>query len=322
MNEIFPKNLISGTVKNQDDLDRIFDDNPSLSKKYLQIATYWTETRKWYEDNWPKVQKYLDKGFLNKFKMESEHDARSWEFQLASVFINEGLNLIEKTWDYGPDFCIQLRDGKKIWVEAIICTLGDTDPVEPRPILAPGMIHSFGGNVEEINRPRALRITNAIGSKFEIFKKYIEDPDCLVSIDDCLVIAINGKLIQHHSDPFRLFKYAVFGQGPDVLRKIKGEDKLQSGFYKPVSTIKRNSIKGETEIPVTFMDMEEFSQISAVLYCGHSESDSLWNEKRIGDDFFFAYHTDPINSIPSDTFKFGIGVTKDIKTNSITDHIQ
>lgn len=322
MKEIFPKNLISGSVKSQNDLDMVFNNNPDLSKNYLQIATYWKETREFYENNWPKIERYLDKNFLDKFKMESEHYSRSWEFHLASILIDQGLNLLEKTWDYGPDFCIQLEDGKKIWIEAIICTLGDTDPVEPRPVLTPGKMHSFGGNIEEINRPKALRITGAIGTKFEKFKKYLEDPNCLVTKNDCLIIAINGKLIQHYSEPFRLFKYAVFGQGPDILRKISGEEKLQGGYYKPVATVKRKTNNGEIDIPVTFMEMDEFSLISAVLYCGRSESDSLWNSKKIEDDFFFAYHTNPINPIPYKTFKFGTGVTKDTKTNSITDHIQ
>lgn len=322
MSEIFPKNLISGSVKNQSDLEKIFNDNPNISKTYLQIATYWKETRDFYDSNWCKVKKYLDKNFLNKFKMESEHDSRAWEFHLASVFINEGLNLLEKTWDYGPDFCIKLDNGKKIWVEAIICTLGDTDPVEPRPVLTPGKVYSFGGNIEDINRPKALRITSAIGTKFEKFKKYLKDSKCPVEKDDCLVIAINGKLIQHHSEAFRLFKYAVFGQGPDVLRRIEGQEKLQGGYYKPVSTVKRKTSDGEMDIPITFMEMNEFSPISAVLYCGHSETDSIFNSKNLGDDFFFAYHTNPINAVPDKTFKFGIGITKDITTNSITDHIQ
>ncbi|NCU28453.1 MAG: hypothetical protein EOM85_02165 [Candidatus Moranbacteria bacterium] len=322
MSEIFPKNLIMGSVKNTDDYKKIISENPKLSEKYIWIATYSEKSREFYESNWPKVEKYLDKNFLDKFKMESEHDSRAWEFHLASVFINEGLNLLEKTWDYGPDFCIQLENNKKIWVEAIICTLGDTDPVEPPPVIVPGKSYSFGGNIEDINRPKALRITSAIGTKFEKFKKYLEDPSCLVQKDDCLVIAINGNLIQHHSEAFRLFKYSVFGQGPDVLRKISGQEKLQGGYYKPVSTIKRKTTNGEMDIPITFMEMDEFSPISAVLYCGRSITDSLWNSKNLGDDFFFAYHTNPKNPIPDKTFKFGIGVTKDSKTNSITDRIQ
>ena len=320
--KIFPDEMISGTVTNQQELNEAFLKYPSFSKAYIQTALYCEDTRKWYEENWPKVFKYLDKDFLDRLKMEEEHYARAWEFHLASVLLDKGLQLEEKTWETGPDFCIKTQTEKKIWIEAITCDLGTVDPVEPHPIMKSGQIYSFGGNIEDTHRPRALRITNAIGTKFEKFKKYLDDRKSGVSKNDCLLIAINGGAIQHFADPSMLFKRSVFGQGPDVLVKIPGQEKLKGGFYKPTLTIIKKKDISEEEIPANFMEMGEFSKISAILYCGHGVSYSWMNGINVGDDFLFAYHSSPENPIPENTFKFGHGIRKDSATGSIEDKEQ
>ncbi len=319
---IFPDEMKSGSVTNQKELDEAFLKYPNISKTYIQTALYWKDTRKWYEENWPKVFKYLDKDFLDRFKMEEEHHARAWEFHLASVLLDKGLELEQKTWRTGPDFCIKIPTGKKIWVEAITCDRGDVDPVEPYPEMKSGQIYSFGGNIEDTHRPRALRITNAIGAKFEKFKKYLSDSKSGVGEDDCLLIAINGGTIQHFADPSMLFKRSVFGQGPDVLVRIPGQEKLKGGFYKPTLTIIKKKEVSEEEIPANFMEMDEFSKISAVLYCGHGVSFSWMNGFNVGDDFLFAYHSNPENPIPENTFKFGHGIRKNSVTGSIEDKEQ
>src|SRR3989344_1721861 len=173
--KIFPDEMMSRTVTNQQELNGAFLKYPNFSKTYIQTALHWKDARKWYEENWPKVFKFLDKNFLDRFRMEEEHYARAWEFHLATVLLNKGIELEEKTWETGPDFCIKTPTGKKIWVEAITCDLGTVDPVEPYPVMQSGQIYSFGGNIEDTHRPRALRITNAIGTKFEKFKKYLND---------------------------------------------------------------------------------------------------------------------------------------------------
>ncbi len=320
---LFPAHLISESVKNQQELDAAFEQNPELSKTYVQTAVHWNDLRQWYEKHWPQVRKYLDKDFLEKFKLQTEHSARAWEFHVAAVLIDKGFKLREKTWDYGPDFCIEVENGKRIWIEAIICDLGIVDPVESQPDMKPGVIYSFGGNIEDTHRPRALRITSAIGTKFEKFKKYLEDAkNSGVEERDCLLIAVNGGAIQHHAEPGMLFKRSVFGQGPDVLVKVPGEEKLKGGFYKPVPLIPKNTGTKEYSVPATFMETDEFSRISGVLYCGHSVSYSWLNGLQVGDNFLFAYHSNPINPIPDGTFKFGRGIRKNPQLGTISDQEQ
>jgi hypothetical protein len=322
-NNIFDSNLISGSVKNQVDLERAFVEHSSFAKEYVVVALYRKDVRKWYEDNWPRVKSLLDEDFLDRFKMEAEHESRTWEFHLAVVMLDAGLVLVEKTWETGPDFCIKLSDNKKLWIEAVACDLGKVDPVEPYPNMIPGVTYSFGGNIEDSHRPRALRITSAIGSKFEKIKGYLDNPrQSGVSQSDVIIIAVNGHAIQHHSDASMLFKRAIFGQGPQVLVRREGKKEVEGGFYKSILTITKNKGDGIENIPANFMEMVEFSKISAVLYCGHGISHAWYNDYKQGDDFLFAYHVNPDNPVPDGLFKFGRGIRKDVVTGSITDSLQ
>lgn len=322
MNELFPQNFLSGSIKNQEELDKALSQYSGFSKAFIAIALAEPEIRKWYEDRWPELQKYLDKDFASRFQKESEHAARAWEFHLGTVLLERRLELQEKNWETGPDFCIQTSTGQKMWIEAIACDLGIVDPVEPMPEMIPGVMYSFGGNVEDISRPRALRITSAIGTKFEKYKSYLDNPKNGISENDCLIIAVNGKAIQHHSEPRMLFKRAIFGQGPDVYVKVAGKEKLQGPLYKPTPTIMKKARNGEEEIPAHFMEMDEFAKISAVIYSGHSAYHSWLNGYNLGDDFLFAYHTNPANPIPEGLFKFGRGIRKNPVKGTIADRQQ
>jgi len=322
MGLLFPENFLSGSIKSDKELEGAFAQYPNFSRAYIVIALGKTGLRKWYEDKWPELQKYLDKNFIVGFQSEREHLSRAWEFHLASVLLNHQLLLKEKSWEIGPDFCIETEGGKKIWIEAIACDLGKTDPVDPMPILTPGVLYSSGGNIEEINRPRALRITNAIATKFERYKDYLSNPKSGVLENDCLVIAVNGEAIQHESEARILFKCAVFGQGPDVLIRKPGSEKFQGGYYKPSLTIVKKAEGREEIIPANFMEIDEFSKISAVIYSGNSISNSWLNGYKPGDDFIFAYHSSANNPISDRLFKFGRSVRKNRENGTIEDKQQ
>lgn len=320
MKTLFPNNFLSGSINNQKNLNAAFLRYPNLSKAFIAIALAKPKIREWYENRWPKLQKYLDKDFAEKFQKKNEHHARAWEFHIATAFSEKKLQMEEKTWSYGPDFCIKVSDGMKIWIEAIACDLGTVDPVEPYPDMIPGQIYSSGGNIEDEHRPRALRITNAISTKFKKFKNYLQNHSKSgVSENDCLIVAVSGAAIQHFSEPMMLFKRAVFGQGPDVFVKRSGEEKLTGPFYKPMPTITKKTKGRNEEIPAHFMQMDEFSRISAVIYCGHRAYDCELNGHRVGDDFLFAYHSNPINPLPNNLFKFGWGIRKNIQSGIIND---
>jgi len=320
--DLFPQELISGSVQTQKELDAVLAQYSNFSRSLITIGTHRTDTRKWYEEYWQKLYKYLDKDFATKFQLESEHEARGWEFHIASVLLDHGIVLQEKTWDTGPDFCALTPDGKKIWIEAISCTPGAVDPVPPKPILTEGVIHTSGGNIEDLNRPRVLRILNAIGTKYEKYKRYVVDSTSGVSPNDCLIIAVSGANIEFASYPEMLLKRAVFGVGPDVYYKDRNTDKLVGPFYTPTPTITKKAKTGDEIMPASFMEMDEFSNISAVIYCGHHAYDCEPNGHKIGDDFLFAYHANATNPVPDGFFKFGRGIRKNLQDSTVTDKQQ
>jgi len=67
------------------------------------------------------------------------------------------------------------------------------------------------------------------------------------------------------------------------------------------------------------MEMDEFSKISSVLYCGHPASHSWNNGHVVGGDFLFAYHANLDDPIADDLFKFGRGIRKNVEKNIIID---
>ncbi len=321
MEELFPPEFISGSVKKQRDLDELLAKYHDYSPWFIQVAAAWPEIRRWYEYWWPKVAPYLDKNFVSKLRMKKENSARAWEFELAVVMLEHGFELQERTGDFGPDLCIASADGKKIWIEGTTCDSGEVDPVPPRPVLIPGQIHLGGGDLETENRPRVLRITGAIGSKFEKYKKYLSNPKSGVSDKDSFIIAINGSDIEWASYSNILLKRAVFGQGPDVYVRSQSGG-LAGPFYTSAPTITKKTANGEEVIPTNFMEADEFSGISAVLYCGHHAYACEGNGHKPGDCFLFAYHAKAKQPIPDQFFKFGIGIRKDLEALSISEKSQ
>ncbi len=308
--KIFPDYLISGSVKNQKELDAAFQEYPSYSKRFIQTALYsgWQNDRKWYEKNWPNVCNYLDKNFLKAFQAEDSHSKRAWEFYLATILVNKGFRLLNKTQDDGPDFCIEAPNGKKVWIEAIACSDGD---VRVKP-------YSLGANqydIEEMQHNRVLRITSAFYKKFKKFCLDIENVKIGIRDNDCLVIAISGADIQQYSDDQALFERAMFARGLESYTKIPNQRGLQRGYLsaRPVKrTTKDNLVE---EIKTEPMVMNDFSKISAVLYSGYSIGHSSWSG--IGNEFLFAYHENPLNPIPENFFNFGLGIKKNMKTAEI-----
>ncbi len=321
-NVLFPTEFISGSVETQEQLDAALAHYHAHSPSFVTIGLYRKETREWYEQNWSKLYKYLDKDFANKFRSKAEHLSRLWEFHVAHVLLDRGLKIQEKTWDVGPDFCILDSSGRKVWIEAVTCTSGETDPVPPRPNLREGEMYEGGGNIEDLNRPLVLRVLNAVASKYEKYKQYIANPKSGVSKDDCFIIAVSGADIEFATYSNMLLKRAVFGVGPDVYYKDAVTGKLVGPFYTPTPNISKKTKDGTEIMPANFMEMDEFSSIGAVIYCGHHAFDCEANGHKIGDDFIFAYHAKAINPIDEKLFKFGRSIRKDLVNHSVTEKPQ
>lgn len=321
-NDLFPTELISGSVKTQEQLDAALAQYPQYHPSVVTIGLYRTDIRDWYEQNWKNLHKYLDKDFIGKFRSKAEHLSRLWEFHVAYVLLDRGLKIQEKSWDIGPDFCVIDDTGKKVWIEAVACTPGEIDPVPPRPNLKEGEIYESGGNIEDSNRPRVLRVLNAIATKYEKYKGYLSNQKSGVTKNDCFVIAVSGADIEFATYSNMLLKRAVFGVGPDVYYKDPKTDKLVGPFYTPTPHVSKKTKDGAEAMPSNFMEMDEFSSISAVIYCGHHAFDCEINGHKVGDDFLFAYHAKATNPINNQLFKFGRAIRKNLQNNSVSESPQ
>lgn len=281
------------------------------------MATHRTNHRAWYEDNWPKVAPFLDRNFIREFQQEASHAQRAWEFHLAVVLQKSGVELMP-TSSHGPDFLFE-SNGKRIWIEAVTCSRGTADAVEPYPEMVSGRFYSFGGDIQTTQRPRVLRITNAITEKRNKFQEYLSDPRSNVRQGDCLVIAINGNAIQHHTSDGALFQRAVFARG-NYVYKYKGDGEALDGpYYQEEPVVVKNTEKGPVTVATDILTSPDYEQISAIMYCGHTASYGWYNDLQLGDDIFIGHHALAKNPVPEDTFGFGVSITKNPATTAITE---
>lgn len=75
------------------------------------------DLRKWVDEAYVKVAQYLDKGWVDNLR-SAEFYSRLWELELAEWFMLTGLKMIP-TNGVGFDFCIELEDDSKVWIEAV-----------------------------------------------------------------------------------------------------------------------------------------------------------------------------------------------------------
>lgn len=131
------------------------------------------------------LRELLDKNFVEQFQ---NHDffARLWELELAEWLSLTGLKLVP-TNGSGPDFCIELSDGRKIWVEAVLAT-----PDEELDRLWRDNITKLGEPAKVYNTPvdaMTLRYTNSLCTKADKIKtNYLST----FSSDDIILIAISA----------------------------------------------------------------------------------------------------------------------------------
>jgi hypothetical protein len=125
---------------------------------------------------------YLDKDFLRQFR-NNDFFARLWELELVSWLKKAELNLVPVVGK-GPDFRIDLDDGRKIWIEAVLS--------RPDDRLKKIQEDAFKSNGHEYNTPRddtALRYATNLGAKAEKIRDRYSD---IVSKDDYVLIAISA----------------------------------------------------------------------------------------------------------------------------------
>jgi hypothetical protein len=139
---------------------------------------------------WARYEPYADANFCQEFSLQP--DTRFWEMYLTVRLVDAGrkvrtsAEVPRANRDVGPDICVR-KGTRKIWIEAVSPDQGHEDnpdrvgdwPADEQRI-----------DVEEERRRVELRITTALNSKIEKFKRYRADG--IVDERDSCIVAISG----------------------------------------------------------------------------------------------------------------------------------
>ncbi|HKU18106.1 MAG TPA: hypothetical protein VJP80_02425 [Candidatus Saccharimonadales bacterium] len=148
----------------------------------------WQDLRKWVDDAYygRGLNAVLDKNFVEQLQ---NHDffARLWELELAEWLYLARLKLIP-TKGKGPDFCVELPDGRKVWIEAVLATADEKMDKQWRSRIGePGLAPMYHFPKDE----NWLRYGSSLYTKATKIKaKYIDKG--MVDANDFMLIAISA----------------------------------------------------------------------------------------------------------------------------------
>lgn len=106
---------------------------------------------------------------------------RWWEMYLSWVFFKVAGFKGQKVNGEGPDFCVFLPDGKKLWIEAVAVKTGTNENEVTRPPVGQAGTLPVDKMV--------LRVTSAFADKVKKIEKYLNQN--IIAPEDAIVIAIN-----------------------------------------------------------------------------------------------------------------------------------
>ncbi|MFO0971325.1 MAG: hypothetical protein U0520_03200 [Candidatus Saccharimonadales bacterium] len=221
------------------------------------------ELRKWVDEAYYKngLCQYLDKNFTHELR-DNDFYARLWELEVAEWLEKTGIKMLP-TNGKGFDFCLELPDGKKIWIEAVLATEDDELKEIQRQALQSGAV---------FNTPReqfALRYSSVLFTKAtKIKEKYLQD----VGKDDFTLIAVSGYPMSMMGSSMDLFMLGILPIDFQVVHISTDGKPLDPNVPRPTHTMKQSyqkktgaSVKKEFLYPGThfpFIDGVMFSEAS------------------------------------------------------------
>lgn len=288
-----------GIAKNQEELDDIFKKYEKIYDKSFITACVLEKrnsSKIWMEELWKNFSPYADKNFI-KLCRQNFH-SRTWEMYLANVFLEYNFKLTQREKEEGPDFKIKLPNDKVIWIEAIA---GNRSTVPER--------NNYSGSIGVLDDPKVLRITACLKEKKEKFEKY--KTDGIVDPNDICIIAINGYEFDGDLSEERLSMKALYGFH-NITYNFK--TKKSGNSSRPFVKNKNNS-----PVPVVPFLSDEYSQISAVIYCG----DHIVNlpEKKMGSSFVTIHNQKAKIPLSTNLFQFGIEYIPDSTNNQVVSKV-
>jgi len=281
MKSIFTDNF--PFVTSDPELQVLKDQYPDYDSYYIASGSI-QERKERFDALYQKYHPYADRHFLTEIKKKFHQ--RTWEMYLGCALLDRGIVFTSK--DIGPDILIE-HEGKKIWIECIACEKGDG--IDRVPDLHYGVVQDVPSD------EMLIRIAGALKSKFEKYKKYLEDGT--VRDTDQFVIAVSRGDLGHVDAAIPLILRVVFAMGHQTITMPRNGSPSRSGWSTVPFVEKRNGSK----VPMTFFLEKEYEGISGVIYC----KDTVLNHPDVlGEDIVVVYNKlaqNPLSEGVLDSFK-------------------
>ena len=262
------------------------------------------DLHKWVDDAYGKLSQYLDKDFLHNLRNEDFY-SRLWELEVAEWLMLTGLKMIP-TNGAGFDFCVELDDGSKIWIEAVY-----SRPDEELREIEKAALASNGAVYNTPREQVALRYSSNLFAKAtkikEKYTKYIGENDYVLiaissfapdagmwkdkDIFQLAVLPIDNQVVHFSTDGKPL------DDTPRPSHEIKSEMKKATG-----AMVKKEFLYPGTEFPhidgVMFSEASNLQQLLGTISSSFNEETNTphiyqnYSGKEIPEDFtkFFYYH--------------------------------
>lgn len=139
------------------------------------------DLRRWVDEAYKKLAENLDKDWVDNLR-NGDFYSRLWELEMAEWLMLTNLKMLP-TNGVGFDFCVELNDGSKIWIEAVYSNPDDElREIQQKALASDG--------VQDVPREQvALRYSSSLFHKAnKIKEKYLDS----VGEDDRVVIAVSS----------------------------------------------------------------------------------------------------------------------------------
>jgi hypothetical protein len=261
---------------------RVDDESPAY--RNLRDLDLNVAHRKFAEELWVLFSAHAEPTFVD--DLSREFHQRFWEMYVACGLLNVGLKL-EPRSPVGPDLSVQTPDGRILWIEATVPTVGSG------PDAVPELIDGTAARVpgEHI----LLRLRSAIEDKYKKYLGYLSS--AIVSPHDYVTIALNGGLIPQsifETDPPRILS-ALFPFGDRfVTIDRRTREVIDSGFRYRDHIAKKSG----AHVPTTLFASKDYHYLGAVIYSNSDAGNHPAATSDVGSDFTVIHNPYAINPVP------------------------
>jgi hypothetical protein len=203
--------------------------------EYYRLSSHSQGLRDWVDEAYctKGLASFLDRDFIQNLRNVGFY-SRLWELELAEWFQTFKLNMIPAN-GRGPDFCIDLGNGSKVWIEATL-----SRPDEELEKMWKEALQSGG---KEYNTPRqemVLRYSSSLFGKANVIKeKYLG----LVGEHDFMLIAVSAFPPGSLYPDIEMFMHAVFPIEDQLVYFSQAGSQPNQDSVRPTHTILREYVK-------------------------------------------------------------------------------